>query len=82
MEDRNVNTITKRVTVGSDHQIRIELEVPADFPEGEAEMTIDLKPVVAIESRNRAREIYGKGKGKSWMSVDFDAPLEDFAKYM
>ena len=42
----------------------------------------DLKPAVALESRNRAREIYGMGKGKSWMSEDFDAPLEDFAKYM
>ena len=77
-----MSTITKRVTVGSDHQIRIELEVPADFPEGEAEVTVDLKPIAAAEPTNRARDIYGKGKGKSWMSADFDAPLEDFAEYM
>jgi len=77
-----MSTIIKRVTVGRDRQIRIELDVPADFPEGEAEVTVDLKPVARTEPENRAREIHGTGKSKSWMSEDFDAPLEDFAEYM
>jgi len=25
---------------------------------------------------------FGSGKGKIWMSEDFDAPLEDFKEYM
>ena len=77
-----MSTITKRVTVGRDHQIRLELDVPANFPEGEAEVTVELKPVAGAEPENRAREIYGTGKSKSWMSEDFDAPLEDFAEYI
>jgi len=59
----------------------LDMDVPADFPEGEAEVTVDLKPVAHTEPENRAREIHGTGKGKSWMSEDFDAPLEDFAEY-
>lgn len=75
-----MNTITKRVTVGRDHHIRIEIDLPADFPEGEAEAVVDLKPMAT--TKNRLSEIYGKGENKSWMSDDFDAPLDDFAEYM
>ncbi len=32
--------------------------------------------------KNRAAEIRGEGKGKVWMSDDFDAPMEEFAEYM
>ena len=72
-----MSPIIKRVTVGRDHHIRIEIDLPADFPEGDAEAVVDLKPVVT--TNNRLSEICGKGKGRFWMSDDFDEPLDDFA---
>ena len=78
-----MSTITKRVTVGRDHRIHFDLDAPAGFPEGEAEAVVDLKPVTPEKKpQNRIREIYGKGKNKSWMADDFNAPLDDFAEYM
>jgi hypothetical protein len=83
MEEEAMNTFTKRVLIGSDHHIRLDLDVPADFPEGEAEATVKIKSLAREESRkNRLREIRGKGEGRFWMSDDFDEPLEDFAEYM
>jgi len=75
-------SITRLVQIGQDHRIQVELDVPADFPEGEAEMTVALRPTVGRDRPNRTREIFGKGAGGSWMSDDFDAPLDDFAEYM
>ena len=78
-----MNTITQRVTIGEDHHIRIELDVPPDFPVGEAEAIVNLKSLSGeVKSRNRIHNICGKGKGKFWMADDFDEPLEDFANYM
>ena len=75
-------SITRLVQIGQDHRIHVELDVPVDFPEGEAEVTVHLRPATGRERPNRTREIFGKGEGRSWMSDDFDAPLEDFAEYM
>jgi len=80
-----MNTITKRVTVGRDHHIRIEIDLPDDFPEGEAEAIVDLKPMVtngAESSKRGLAALHGKFKGQIRMSDDFDAPLDDFAEYM
>ncbi len=32
--------------------------------------------------KNGIASLRGKGKGKVWMSDDFDAPMEEFAEYM
>ncbi len=83
MEEKAMNSFTKRVFIGSDHRVRLDLDVPADFPEGEAEATVKIKPLGSDEKpTNRLREIRGKGKGRFWMSNDFDEPLEDLAEYM
>ena len=77
-----MSTFTQRVTIGHDRHIRIELDVPAGFPEGEAEVTMDLMPLAEMpQHTNRLAEICGKGKGKFWMSDDIDAPLDAFAEY-
>ena len=75
-------SITRLVQIGQDHRICVEVDVPPDFPEGQAEMTVALTPATSRERPNRTRDIFGKGEGRSWMSDDFDAPLEDFAEYM
>lgn len=75
-----MSTITKRVTVGRDRHIHIELDVPADFPEGEAEAIVDLKPVRADAKRGVAA-LAGIFRGQVRMADDFDAPLDDFADY-
>jgi hypothetical protein len=80
MENQKMSTITQRVTVGRDRHIRIELDVPADFPEGEAEATVDLKPVKSKAERGVAA-LAGIFRGKVRMADDFDAPLDDFADY-
>ena len=75
-----MSTITKRVTVGRDRHIRIEIDVPADFPEGEAEAIVDLKPVRPDTKRGVAA-LAGIFRGQVRMADDFDAPLDDFANY-
>ena len=83
MEDQTKDTFTKRVLIGADHRIRIDLDIPADFPEGEAEATVKIKLLASEKNKkNRLRAIRGKGEGRFWMSDDFDEPLEDFAEYM
>ena len=74
-----MTTITQEVTIPADHRLTVEL--PPDFPIGSAVVTVVVQPGDR-QPKNRAREVYGKGKGKVWMSDDFDAPLEDFAEYM
>ena len=70
-----MNTVTQEVTVHHSGRMLIELDVPADFPVGKAILTL------VPENRdpahvNRAAELRGMGKGKVWMSDDFDEPLE------
>ena len=74
-----MTTITQDVVIPADHRITVKL--PPDCPPGNALVTITIQPRDG-KPKNRAREMYGKGKGKVWMSDDFDAPLEDFAEYM
>lgn len=70
-----MSTITKEVFIEKSGRTIIELDVPADFPVGRA--VIILKPGKEEPKRvNRAAELCGKGKGKVWMSDDFDEPLE------
>ena len=38
-------SIIKRVKIGRDHHIRLEIDVPADIPEGEAEAVVEIKPI-------------------------------------
>lgn len=76
-----MSTITKEVIIEKPGRTVIELDVPADFPVGEAVMILEPKEKEA-KHVNRAAEMFGKGKGKVWMSDDFDEPLEDFAEYM
>jgi hypothetical protein len=83
MEEQTMDTFTKRVMIGADHHVHLDLKVPADFPEGEAEATVKLECLAPEENkRNRLREIRGKGEGQFWMSDDFDAPLGEFSEYM
>lgn len=76
-----MSTITKRITVGRDHHVRIELDIPADFPEGEAEAVVDIKPMKA-KGKQGIAALAGIYRGQVRMSDDFDAPLEDFKEYM
>ena len=78
-----MDAFTKRIVVRADRHVHLDLDVPADFPEGEAEATVKIRPLAGEEkSQSRLKEIRGKGDGKFWMSDDFDEPLEDFAEYM
>ncbi|MFW5857324.1 MAG: hypothetical protein ACOCX4_05540 [Planctomycetota bacterium] len=75
-----MGAITKRVRVGPDHRIRIEVQLPSDFPEGEVDATVEFSPAPSRDAtRNRLAELAGKGRGRFWMADDFDAPLDDFA---
>ena len=82
MEEKSINTFRKRVVVGPEHRVRLDLDIPPDFPEGEAEATVRLTSSSHRPGENRLREIRGKGQGRFWMSDDFDEPLEDFAEYL
>ncbi len=77
-----MSTIIKDVVVPKSHHMKIEVDVPSDFPIGEARLILTLEPKTTLAKPvNRAAEMFGKGKGKVRMSEDFDAPLEDFEEY-
>ena len=67
-------------SVGQDRHVRIELDVPADFPEGEAEAVVDLTPV-SLECKRGLGALAGIFRGQVRIADDFDAPLDDFADY-
>jgi hypothetical protein len=75
-----MSTVIQRAVVRKDHQLRIGLALPEDFPLGEAEAIEDVRPLANV-AKNRLRDISGKGSGEFWMAEDFDAPLDDFAAY-
>ncbi len=78
-----MSTIIKDVVVPKSHHLEIEVDVPSDFPVGEATLILTLESkTTPVKPVNRAVEMFGKGKGKVRMPEDFDAPLEDFAEYM
>jgi hypothetical protein len=75
-----MGSITKRVTVGRDHHVRIDLDVPADFPEGEAEAVVEIKSLASNGKRGIAA-LMGMFRGQVRIADDFDEPLDDFAEY-
>ncbi|MDR1044149.1 MAG: DUF2281 domain-containing protein [Candidatus Adiutrix sp.] len=78
-----MNPVTMEVVITNDHKLNLNIDLPKDCPTGAAIVTLTVKPKPeAVQSMNRAAEIRGLGKGKVWMSEDFDAPLDDFAEYM
>lgn len=78
-----MSTIKKEVFIPHDHELSLEVELPADIPSGEAVVTLTIKPKCKLQKPvNRIAELAGKYKGQVWMADDFDAPLEDFAEYM
>ena len=78
-----MNPITTEATITSDHKLNLSIDLPKDYPIGKAKVTVTVEPQEsALAPINRLAEIRGQGKGKVWMSDDFDEPLEDFAEYM
>ena len=78
-----MRTAPKRVMMGRDHLVRVEVSAPSEWPEGEVEVVVDLyRAANAPQIPNRISSVYGKGRNRTWMADDFDAPLEDFAEYM
>lgn len=76
-----MSTLVKQVVIPNDHRLNLELELPSDYPTGDALLTL------TFESREAKRatclaELRGKFKGKIWMADDFDATPEDFADYV
>ena len=47
-------------------------------------ISIIVKEITALnsETSKKQRPVFGSGKGKMWISDDFDAPLEDLKEYM
>ena len=74
-----MTTITQDVVIPADHRLTVEL--PPHCPPGIAKITLTIESNVG-KAMNRIASLRGKGKGKVWMSEDFDAPLEEFADYM
>jgi hypothetical protein len=74
-----MNTITTEAIIISAHKLKLNL----DLPIGNVKVTLTLESQAnAPAPVNRLAEIRGLGKGKVWMSDDFDEPLDDFAEYM
>ena len=83
MHDQGMDTFIARIRIGADRHVRLDFDVPASFPVGEAEAAVRMTSLATPESApHRLEDIRGKGRGRFWMSDDFDAPLEEFAEYM
>jgi hypothetical protein len=78
-----MNPIITEAVITSDHKLNLNLDLPKHFPTGKAKVTVTVEPQENVTAPvHRLAEIRGLGKGKVWMSDDFDEPLEDFAEYM
>ncbi len=66
-----MSTLVKEVIIPEDRRISIEL--PPEVQTGEARITVKIEQ----KKMNRVGTLFGTGKGRTWMSDDFDAPLED-----
>ena len=71
-KEQPVSTLVKQIVIPDDHRITIDL--PPEIPVGEACITLKIEQ----KRKNNVGSLFGIGKGKTWMSEDFDAPLEDF----
>lgn len=70
---------TRKIVIPANHIITLEL--PPDVPMGDAIITMTIQSENA-NAKNGLVALRGKGKGKTYMSDDFNAPLDDFAEYM
>jgi len=78
----NEVVIPKQVVIPPDHRVRLEVDLPTDYPVGATEVTLIFKGATQTTPRpSRLAELSGKGKGKVWIADDFDAPVPDFAEY-
>jgi hypothetical protein len=73
MKEKRIMSITKRVIIGRDHRIRLEIDVPADIPEGEAEAVVEIKPLKGDDVRDRLA--VHPGLSKIAMSYDPTEPM-------
>ncbi len=67
------------VFVPDTHKVYLEVDLPPDFPEGDAIVTMVFK--YKGKHVNRMGEVMGLGAGEVWMAENFDEPLEDFSEY-
>ena len=77
----NEVVIPKQVVIPPDHHVRLEVDLPTDYPVGATEVTLIFKAAQTASRPSRLAELSGKGKGKVWIADDFDAPVPDFAEY-
>ena len=56
----------------------IKLREPLPFKNQEIKVIIEING----EPKHKRSEIFGKYKGKIWISPDFNEPLDDFKEYM
>ena len=60
---------------------KIIIELPEYFDE-EKEFEVIILPSDEFKTKKNRNDLFGKYKGKIWMSDDFNEPLEDFQEYM
>ncbi|MDR0355798.1 MAG: DUF2281 domain-containing protein [Deltaproteobacteria bacterium] len=78
-----MNPIAAEAVITGDHKLSLNTDLPKDCPVGKAKAAVTVEPQQdAPAPANRLAELRGQGKGKVWMSDDFDEPLEDFAEHM
>lgn len=76
-----MTTFFQDVCIPQSGKMHIDFDVPSSVPVGEAVMTLTFAPRPP-KSKLTFADICGMGKGKVWMSEDFDAPVSDFAEYI
>jgi hypothetical protein len=69
-----VHAVKIPIVIPADH--RVDLQIPADLPEGPAEVIV-LVPAPSKRASRDRRAALGMDRGKVHIADDFDAPLPD-----
>lgn len=75
-----MTTIQKKIAIPADHRIHLDLEVPGDVPEGEAEVLMIISPLSAPPRRDRLTRLAGCLSGSRNFSrspVDVQKEMRD-----
>jgi len=62
--------IRKTVVIPENHELRLEVTVPADVPAGEAEVTVAFSPVRRKQKRHRLTALAGRLRNSPLCSRD------------
>ena len=66
----DMTTIQKTIRIPEDHHVHLDLEVPGDFPVGEAEVLMIISPLLVPDKRTKLDQLAGCLSGSPHFARD------------